>query len=157
MKIRLRESYRPRPIRFLEEWPVEGYRLKVYGITRGDPVPAGALLDAAKAVVQRHLSERPTRHTTYGVGFLGVHQGRGANQIFLDRWINENELHHVVYVSHPERPTELTRAPDDYNSVCLWDLALQAFEREAWLRCVLANPEGPDLEAYLRERFVGEV
>ena len=32
----------------------------------------------------------------------------------------------------------------------------QYFERQAWIECVLTNPNGPDLEAYLARRFEGE-
>ena len=32
----------------------------------------------------------------------------------------------------------------------------QSFERSAWVECVLTNPKGPDLEAYLARRFSGE-
>jgi hypothetical protein len=43
----------------------------------------------------------------------------------------------------------LVHPPPDHNSVCIRDLALQAFERDTWIACVLANPDGPDLERYL--------
>jgi hypothetical protein len=42
-------------------------------------------------------------------------------------------------------------------SVCVWDLFLQGFERDAWVEEVLANPRGPDIESYLDRRFDGEV
>ena len=32
---------------------------------------------------------------------------------------------------------------------CVWELAVQAHERQAWLRYVLVNPHGPDVDAYL--------
>lgn len=32
---------------------------------------------------------------------------------------------------------------------CVWDLKILSFEREAWLNCVLNNPDGPSLEKYL--------
>ena len=34
---------------------------------------------------------------------------------------------------------------------CIWELAVQAHERQAWLQHVLANPNGPDLDAYLKD------
>ncbi|MFQ5695730.1 MAG: hypothetical protein ACE5HB_07055 [Terriglobia bacterium] len=45
----------------------------------------------------------------------------------------------------------------DHNSVCTWDLYLQAVERQAWLECAPANPRGADLEAFLARRFDGRV
>jgi hypothetical protein len=147
--------YAPRPVRFLDLWSMHGYRLKVYGIAHARPLPRPELVEAARIVVARHLRERPTRQDSYGVGFVGIHDGRGENQVFLDRWVNENELLHHYYVSTPDDPAALAAAanPDDHNSVCVWDLGLQAFEREAWLKHVLRNPDGADLEGYLAARL----
>jgi hypothetical protein len=154
MKIELREPYQPRPLRFLELWQVDDWRLKVIGIAYGRATPDVRLVDAAKRTAAEYLRTHPTRHAHYGVGFLGVHDGRGENQVFLDRWINENELMHAYWVS-PKHDPERLLVPDvtDHNSVCVWDLAVQCFEREAWLECVLANPRGPDLDAYLTRRI----
>ena len=152
MKIRLREPYQPRPLRFLELWTVDDWRLKVIGITHGRETPSVELIEAAKRVAADYLRTRRTRHSSYNVGFLGVHDGRGENQVFLDRWINENELMHAYWVSPKDDPRSLVVPDPDHNSVCVWDLAVQCFERQAWLECVLDNPRGPDVEAYLARR-----
>ena len=158
MNVELREPYGRRPLRFLELWTVEDWRLKVIGIAYGHETPAPGLVEAAKRVAADHLRTHPTRHAHYGVGFLGIHDGRGENQVFLDRWINENELIHTYWVSPKHEPARLI-VPDmsDHNSVCVWDLAVQCFEREAWVECVLANPRGPDVEAYLARRIRADV
>ncbi len=142
-----------RPIRCIDVIQLSGFRLKLITIVADDGDANASLVAAAKRVAERHLREHPTRHEHYGVGFLGVHDGRGANQVFLDLWINQNELTHTIWVSPKDDPGALASPPEDYNSVCVWDLAAQAFEREAWLRHVLRNPAGPDLEAYLAERI----
>lgn len=88
------------------------------------------------------------------MGFLGVHDGRGGNFVFLDWWAQENELHHEVYFSATQRPGELRRGmPGEDPAACVWDLSVIAHEREAWIRHVLAAPEAPDLEAYLQDRL----
>jgi hypothetical protein len=154
MTIELREPYDRRPLRFLELWTTGEWRLKVIGIAYGRETPDPELVEAAKRVASQYLRENRTRHATYGVGFLGVHDGRGENQVFLDRWINENELMHVYWVSPKDDPARLV-VPDlsDHNSVCVWDLAVQCFERQAWVDCVLNNPSGPDLDLYLARRM----
>ena len=43
----------------------------------------------------------------------------------------------------------LTYTPRAYPIACAWDLSVIAFERAAWVQHMLANPRGPDLEAYL--------
>jgi hypothetical protein len=145
----LLEAYRPRRIHSLGVWALAGFRIKASAILyEGDRVEP-RLLGAAHEHAAAWLVGDPTVQQHYGVGFLGIHDGRGANQVFLDLWINENELMHTVWISTKEDPGALVHPPDDYNSVCVWDLALQAFEREAWIACVLGNPDGPDLDRYL--------
>ena len=153
MTIELREPYQPRPLRFLELWQLDDWRLKVIGIAYGRETPSTELVEAAKRIAADHLRMNRTRHTTYGVGFLGVHDGRGENQVFLDRWINENELVHGYWVSSKDEPARLVVPDADHNSVCVWDLAVQCFERQAWVECVLNNPRGPDVDDYLARRI----
>jgi hypothetical protein len=97
-----------------------------------------------------------TRHKHYGVGFLGIHDGQSENQVFLNLWINENELIHDCWVSTKELPDQLSVPPSDHSSVCVWDLYVQAYERAAWLKHVLDAP-APNIEAYLADQFLGDV
>jgi hypothetical protein len=149
--------YQRRPVRFLELWHSAGWRLKVYCIASGRPSPRPELVSAAKDWAASRLKNHPTRQTSYGVGFLGVHDGHTENQVFLDRWANENELLHTFVTSPSEAPTRLSIPNEDHNSVCVWDLAVQCFERQAWLTHVLANPRGPDLAAYLATTLNAEL
>ncbi|TAH35561.1 MAG: hypothetical protein EYC70_12960 [Planctomycetota bacterium] len=55
-----------------------------------------------------------------------------------------------------KRPRRCASPAPGQASVCVWDLHLQYQERQAWVECVLADPEGPDLEAYLARRYEGE-
>ncbi|MBN1920021.1 MAG: isochorismatase [Anaerolineae bacterium] len=153
----LQEPYYPRPIRFLELWERAGWRLKVYGIAYQRPAPRPELIDAAKAVVYSHLIDPTALQEGYGVGFLGINDGRGANFVFLDYWANENELHHHVYISPADKPEELIYATPTGIAACVWDLRVMCFERQAWLETVLMNPKKPDLEAYLARQLNEDV
>ena len=155
--MRLKHGYQARPVTFLGIWDVKGWRLKTYGIAWARARPREELVDASRLWAERLLVERPTALEHYGVGFIGIHDGRGENQVFLDRWVGENELLHDYVVSRPDTPRELRAAPVDHNSVCVWDLAVQWFEREAWVECVLKRPERPDVEEYLARRLQGRV
>lgn len=91
--------YVPRPVRCIEVWAVEGWRIKVYGIAyRGDH-PRAELINAAKSQATSSLPQPAYGDGRYGVGFLGVHDGRGANVVFVDWWADENELHHQLFLS----------------------------------------------------------
>jgi hypothetical protein len=142
-------TYALRPIRYIELLKAPGWRVKVYSITLPHVNLSPILLDAARSKAKQYLTEVGSTETFYGVGFLGVHQGQGLNQVFLDRWMNDNELHHVVWSSPSDRPKALSRVGPEHNSVCVWDLFLQNFEREAWIECVLKQPLSPDYDKYL--------
>ena len=150
-------SYRQRPTRFLELWQQGPWRLKVYGIAYDRAAPRPELIEAAKVVARQRLAGIPAFLPHYSVGFLGVHDGRTANFVFVDWWADENELHHHVYVSPTDEPGKLTYATPTGLVACVWDLRVMAFERQAWLDAVLRNPQGPDLEAYLALRLNEDV
>jgi prepilin-type processing-associated H-X9-DG protein len=136
---------------------LDGWRIKVYGIAYGRPEPRPELVDAGRAVARERLPRPAVTETRYGVGFLGIHDGRGANFVFVDWWERENELHHHVYFSSPDKPAELRPPADGDPVACTWDLSVVARERDAWVRHVLASVNGPDLDAYLADQHSGQV
>ena len=75
--------------------------------------------------------------------------GRGAIFSFVDFWADENELHHHVFVSPKEEVEKLEYKTPTGLTACVWDGALLAFERQAWVDTMLNNPNGPSLEKYL--------
>jgi hypothetical protein len=89
----------------------------------------------------------------YKVGFIGVHDGRNARFVFVDYWGNENELFHRVFISRSNDSSALAPAKVSDPSVCVWDLRLQFFEREAWINHVLQKANAPDFQGYLDERL----
>ena len=93
----------------------------------------------------------------YGLGFLGIHQGRESNFVFVSWWENENELQHRVFFSTPGRPGELRSAAPDEPIACVWDLSVIAHEREAWIRHVLSRPSAADPAAYLADALHADV
>jgi len=141
--------YQSRRIRFLELWDVEGWRIKVYGIAYAGEHPRQDLVAAARRVAARQLHAVPDDLRHYQVGFLGVHAGRTSNFVFLDFWAEENELHHHVFVSPIDDPEHLTCVTSTGLSACVWDMHLQAFERQSWLTHVLQREDEPDLDGYL--------
>ena len=98
---------------------------------------------SAKAIKSRH----------YEVGFLGIHDGRTSNFVFVDWWADENELHHHVFISPPDKPAELLDMTATGPTACVWDLRGIGFERDAWVSTVLRNAGGPDIDAYLAQRL----
>src|SRR5262249_45540547 len=95
--IPLREKCELRPVRLLGLWEAAGWRLKVYGISYGREVPGPEAVAAAKRLAAAALPVPAVTADRYGIGFLGVHDGRGACFVFLCWWAHENELYHLVW------------------------------------------------------------
>ena len=154
--------FTPRPVRFLGVWSppaAPSWRIKVYSIAHAKALADAALVEAAKSWAGRLLVAGVTARRHEHAGFLGVHDGRGANQAFLDIWIEEHELLHRIATSPKDDPTRLTdrTGERDDNSVCVWDLAVQWREREAWVAEVLVRGGGPGaIEADLARAWEGE-
>lgn len=91
------------------------------------------------------------------MGFLGIHDGKTANFVFVDWWASENELHHHVYASPLNQPDKLEYITPTGLIACVWDLRVMEFEGQAWLETVLKNPKGPDFEDYLERRLNEDV
>jgi hypothetical protein len=151
------QPYRPRPIRFQEVWTIGKLRLKAYAICLPGERVSPALWLAAREAVTAGLESEPTEQRTHGAGFVTVHQGVGENQVNLDLWINENELLHRVWVTPSGNPPRLAPPPPDHNSMCVWEVYVQSFERHAWIAYVLDNPDGPDMGSYFTARLDADV
>ena len=78
-----------------------------------------------------------------------MHDAASGCYIFVDWWANENELHHRPFVAPADNPFDFTPVPQEGSTACTWDLAVIAFERDAWVREVLAKDNDPALEIYL--------
>jgi len=83
--------------------------------------------------------------------------GKNACVVFGDYWGNENELFHHVFLCRSSDPDAFIPAKDSDSSVCVWDLRLQSFEREAWIKRVLCEGNAPHFQAYLDERLNDDV
>jgi hypothetical protein len=149
--------YEQRPIRFLELWRVDDWRIKLYGIAHARPQPRPELVAAARRIASQHLRSLPAGLRHYQLGFLGVHDGRTSNFVFLDFWADDNELHHHVFVSPTAHPGQFTYVTPTGLSACVWDLRLQAFERDAWVAHVLQRSASPDFDGYLAATLNADV
>lgn len=155
--IELQEACEARPVRFLEEWGCEGWRMKLYGIAYKREAPRARLVETAKRLARERLPAPAGGEGRYGVGFMGVHDGRDANFIFISWWADENELHHHVYASPSDELDQLDYITPTGLIACVWDLRVMSFERDAWVEEVLRNPSGPDVEGYLSRRLSEDV
>lgn len=144
----LKVAYRPRSVRHLEIWKHADWTLKVYGIAETGEYPRPEAVAAAKRAAVTALPRPARNEHRYGIGFLGVHDAASGLYTFVDWWADTNELHHHAFVAPASKP-DAFEAVSGGSVACTWDLAVIGFERDAWVRDVLANPEGPDLARYM--------
>ena len=157
-------AHRPRAVSFLKTHEAAGWRLKFYGVADQEERPRPDLIRVAEALVPSVLpspavhggSDDPHDVDRYGVGFVIVHDAADYSFAVYDWWAGENEVHQRIFSSLPTRLGAMRPHPTP-SIGCVWELAVTDFERQAWLRHVLTNPEGPDIEAYLGEHFEGEI
>lgn len=166
--IQLTLPYQTRPLRFLHVANLKGWHVKVYGISAHQTIPQALLVKAAEQLATEQLpspavwTAKPGEaliisEDRYGVAILIVHEGREGNFVLLSWWVGENMLEHYVYFTAATPPFTFEPLANPHIIACVWELAVLTFERQAWVDAVLANPSGPDLEAYLRRQFSGEV
>lgn len=139
--------YQPRAIRFQRLVPHAGWTIKLYSIAHGgrafDEAPFASglrmALDALPAPARTQA--RP------GVGFAILHQGNGCDYAVIAWWDRENELPLRVFVRDGVEPS--FRAARGSESICVWDLEVIGFERDAYVRTLLADP-AREASEYLR-------
>jgi hypothetical protein len=145
-------------IRFLTLLEEGGWRLKLYGIAEPErAMPGLEWAPPVRSLAREDLRSRRSGFKGHGAGFATVHHGFEANFVLLDWRVGLNMLENHVHLSPLDDPFRLERVTPTGLSACVWELAIMAYEREARLETVLANPEGPDLEAYPGRRLNAEV
>jgi hypothetical protein len=154
--VELAEPYIPRPVAALGTWRHGDWRMKKYTIAYRREAARTELIEAAEAAAADILPTPAITPIRYGVGFLGIHDGRGAGLVFVDWWENENDLQHHVFLSPDQDRGTLRPAAATDLVACVWDLAVVAHEREAWLRHVFAA-DAPSLDAYLEDQLEGMI
>jgi hypothetical protein len=131
------QRYQPRAIRQHGVRQVDGWRLKRYSISYdGGPVDWSAF-EPALLEADAALPRPAVAAGRLGLGFVIAHRGRTALYFVLGWWDNENELPLHVWV-RPLQGSEW-RAARGPESVCVWDLEVVWFEREAYVGTVLAG------------------
>jgi hypothetical protein len=138
----------PRPITFLTIHDIDGWKIKTY---RTAPFGAEPMMAARRRAADT-LPPRPDRVGAFGVGFLIVHQAADSCFALVDWWVREDQLHQRVFAAPLDQPDafEPLLAPV---VGCVAALCVIDHERQAWLRHVLANPAGPDIDGYLADTF----
>ena len=99
------------------------------------------------------LPDRPDRVGAFGVGFLVVHLADDHLLAQVNWWVRPDELHQRAFVSPPGDAARCSwsRRPRR-RSAASANSTIAAHEGGAWMRHVIANPAGPDIDGLSRRR-----
>ena len=146
--------YKPRTIAFQGVRQSDRWSIKLTVVTvRGAAAHFEDEIEAAVDRGARLLAGLSEGSGDAGVASLIVHVGLAGVWLLLDWWSDGDMLMHRHFFAPLDDSTRFADVEGRHLGPCVWELAVQAHEREAWLRHVLQNPNGPDLDAYLADGF----
>lgn len=146
------ETYKAREIQFKGIQNIKEWKMKRYSISYNSESFSGELENESLMLLQNVLPK--IDNTNYGVGFMIVHHGKGANFVLIDWWCNENELQQRVYYSSKNSPEKLILQDGNSPIACVWDLTVINHERNAWMEHMMT--EKPKLSNYLKNYIHGK-
>lgn len=130
---------------------VGAFRLKPYQVSCPPAQFEPRRFAGDLAVLRAALPDRrPPAPGLPGVGFVIRHQGPTADYLVLAWWDRENELPIRVWL----HDGGAWRTARDGESVCVWDLEIVWYERNAWIETGLSGrPLAITVPEYLSRRF----
>jgi hypothetical protein len=136
---------------------IAGWRVKVSGIAVHTPTPRRILVEAALVHGATVFGGVGDAMSPDRIAFAIVHDARPACFVLLNWWAaNRLDLHQRYFTAPLEQPHALHLVPGTAIG-CVWELAVVAHERAAWVRHVLDNHDGPDFQGYLDDGLVADI
>lgn len=151
--IHIKQPYKSRPIRFLALIEIGGWQVKVYSISAKGAYVPDWLLEKGKAIASKHIHQAVELQEGYRVAILILHEGADGNYILLDWWFGENMIKNHVYASTSDSPDDFKYVTPSGIAYCVWELEVIHFERQAWIKTILAQAASPRMDSYLLEQL----
>lgn len=131
------QPYRPRTVRAAEILNLAGWRLKTYEITLDDCAIEREDFATGAGRAAALLPQPPSNENRAGAGFLIFHSGASHHYLVCGWWDTQNEL----FIRTLARPRERDQWDESgaRHSICVWDLDVIWFERNAWVECVMSS------------------
>lgn len=148
--------YEPRRIRFRELLRLNGWRLKLYGVSVGKESISEALAASATQVATTVLPTPPATGVRCGAGFVIAHESTSTSYVLVCWWDERNEVHQRI-LSAPADELSQMKAHDSLAIGCVWELSVTDFERRVWIEHILKPAWIPNLDAYFDQRLNEDV
>ena len=150
-------TFRPRPAQFLGITTVGCWRVKRFALAVAADGPRPQVIEAATAFTASTLDTTtvPPPSTTVGgvpawAAFMIIHDARPACFLQINQWRDVDLVQHY-FTSPLDTPHNWQRVTDAAIG-CVWELAVLAGERDAWVHHVLTQPSPRGLDRYLHDR-----
>lgn len=144
--------YKPRTVASIDRRMLGRWQVKATVITvRGTVAHFPDVVEAGWSTAETLLAEVADDGRDAGVAHLTLHLGLTGVRLLLTWWSEGDKLSDRLSHAAFDDPTRFAAETSRRYGLCLWEMAVQAHERDAWLRHVLANPAGPDIEGYLQD------
>lgn len=151
-------KYQARTIQNREIVMVENWKVKVCTITSGTNFRSDNILDKAKQNLSQWLNlSQSLQLPTYNMAFLIVHEGTDGVWSIINWWIGGEMLQNRTYFTSFDNQDQFELCPNEGGMVCVWELAVIAHERQAWISHILKKATSPDFVAYLNDTIEGNI
>ncbi len=138
----------PRPAHSLPHFMLDGWTMKPYRVL-GRCVPETETLAPNSIETIRGALPRPALAPNRpGVAFVIEHFAFPLDYLVLCWWENQNEMNTRIFIRSGAEAWRLTSGAESF---CVWDLDIMWFERNAFVKHMLAGV--PDPAAYAAARF----
>lgn len=150
--MQIKHKYQQRPVRFIEVYQQDEWRVKIYTISVGSMYVKSDTIKVAKNNLHTWLQQSKNYPLeTYNIATLILHQCKEGCFAVVNWWIDENMLQNHVYLASPDKPDEFIAYSDKGISTCVWEMAIWWYERNLWVKYVLKKPKKPDITTYLNK------
>lgn len=150
----IQSTYKTRPIRFMEIYQHQDWRIKIYGISIHNEFVRAEIIENAKKSLTAWLEKANIYPLdTYQIATLILHEGKEGCFAIINWWIDENMLQQFVYLAPYDNLSQFCLFSDKGIVTCVWEMAVLWFERSAWVENVLKKVPNADFETYLQQHF----
>ncbi|HNR20997.1 MAG TPA: hypothetical protein PKN75_11845 [Bacteroidia bacterium] len=130
--------FEPRPIRFIELFECDNWKIKCYSISFDSSPVNDTIIHAVKSDLSKWLLESQAYSLpTYKIATLIIHKWSGGHFAVINWWIDKNMMQLFVYLAENKTPLNFKLYSDKGMVTCVWEMEILWFERNAWVEEVL--------------------
>lgn len=146
----------PRPVRLIGRDILDGWRLKMYGISMAGDTVRDELVETGKATAMATLPAAVENRDLGKFAFVVLHDAPDNAYVLVHWWAGGNEVHQQLF-SAPRDNLDAMSAHNTHAIGCVWELSVVEFERHAWLTCMVRNGDAAAAEDYFERAFCADV